>query len=141
MSAEQYTNMIQRYFDALNTKNLDYLDEFYEENYVSHENPPRPDGVGDDKFKEFMTNLYSAYSDAHFTLEEMLVDGDTVVARWRFDGTHTGPSLNLNIPATGKKIVIIGCGIYHIRNGKVYDEWGYWDQSALLEQLGILPAV
>jgi len=138
MKAEEYKNMVKRYFDALNSKNLDALDELFEKDYVSHENPPRPDGIGVEQFKKFMSDFYSSYPDGHFTVEEILVDGNAVVVRWRCDATHTGPTPSLHIPATGKKIVIIGCTVEHVRNGKFYDEWGYWDQSALLEQLGVL---
>ena len=139
MSAEEYKNMVNRYFDALNNQNLDALDELFVENYVSHENPPRPDGIGVEQFKKFIASFYSSYPDAHFTVEEILIDGDAIAIRWRCEATHTGPTPNLHIPPTGKKVFIIGCTIEHVKNGKFFDEWGFWDQSALLEQLGVLP--
>ena len=130
--------LIHRLYEALNSRNLDVLDELFAENYISHANPPRPDLVGVKDSKELLANYLSAFPDLHVSVEEILADGDAVAYRWILEGTHTGSNLILPIPATGKKVTIIGCSLLHVKDGKFVDEWEYWDQTALLEQLGVM---
>jgi predicted ester cyclase len=44
----------------------------------------------------------------------------------------------MRIAPTGKKVFLTACTVTHMKDGKIADEWMYTDQSALLEQLGVL---
>ncbi len=48
-----------------------------------------------------MRMVLAAFPDVHFTIEELLVDGNRVILRWRNEGTHEGEFMG--IPATGRK--------------------------------------
>ena len=53
-----------------------------------------------------------AFPDLHFEIEEMIAEGDTVVARWTLTGTHTGPFLG--VAPTGRKIRVGGMSMDHL---------------------------
>ena len=90
-------------------------------------------GVG--PWKEFVAGFLRAFPDLHFTIEDQLVQGPLVAFRWRATGTHTGPLGPA--PATGKRIAIDGLIIDRVVGGKVQERWEQFDQSLMLQQLGL----
>ena len=67
-----------------------------------------------------------------------LAEGDKVVVRWTFTGTHHGPLAD--IPATGKRVSVVnGIGIHRLEGGKVVEGHFTWNKYALLQQIGALP--
>ena len=90
-------------------------------------------GVG--PWKDFVEAILSAFPDVHFTIEDQVVQGDRVAFRWRATGTHKGPLGAA--PATGKTMAVDGLIIDHIVGRKVQERWEQWDQSLLLQQLGL----
>jgi steroid delta-isomerase-like uncharacterized protein len=89
-------------------------------------------GVG--PFKELITGLLRAFPDLHLTIEDQLVQGDSVAFRWHATGTHTGPLGAA--PPTGKRIMLDGLIVDRMGGGKVRERWEQWDQSLMLQQLG-----
>lgn len=80
-----------------------------------------------------------AFPDAHATIEEPLVDGNTVVLRLTWHGTNTG---SLTLPSgefapTGKSVTFKACQITRVENGKAAATTHYWDLNSMLSQLGI----
>jgi predicted ester cyclase len=68
--------------------------------------------------------------------EDMVEEGDKVVVRARFLGTHTG-EFN-GIPATGKEVDLPFMIMYRIEGGKIAEHWLEANHLALLTQLGIM---
>jgi steroid delta-isomerase-like uncharacterized protein len=88
----------------------------------------------------FLLQAYAtAFPDFHMTIDDVLAEGDQVVVRWTFTGTHHGPLAH--IPPTGRRFDVSGgIGIFRLAAGKVAEGYFAWDKFALLQQLGILPA-
>jgi predicted ester cyclase len=74
----------------------------------------------------------------HMTVEDLIAEGDTVVARVVIRGTHRGEYMGL--PATGKQIEFSGFDCLRIVDGKFAEHWGTFDQLSMMQQLGALPA-
>ena len=68
--------------------------------------------------------------------EDMIAEGDKVVVRAKFKGTHSGPLGD--IQATNKKVDMPAAIIYRIADGKIIEHWIFLDQLTLLKQLGIM---
>lgn len=80
-----------------------------------------------------------AFPDSSATFEEPLVDGDVVVQRLRWRGTHSGP---LSLPTgeilpTGREIDFRACQIIRIENGKTVETRQYFDLNTMLSQIGV----
>ncbi len=79
----------------------------------------------------------TAFPDFHLTIDDLLAEGDKVVLRYTFTGTHRGPLGDT--PATGKHVNLPNAiGIYRLTGGKVSEGHLAWDKYALLEQIGVL---
>jgi steroid delta-isomerase-like uncharacterized protein len=131
--------VLQRYFEeAWNKGNLSVLDEIVSPDYVNHNPaipglPPGPAGL-----KPILAGFRAAFPDIHFTVEEQIAEGDTVVTRWTMCGTHQ--SEFMGIPATLKQVKATGIQIERLIAGKIVEHWRQSDDLGLLQQLGVAPA-
>lgn len=88
--------------------------------------------------------MYMAALDEKPTKIRHIAEGDTVVTEWTTVSTHKGPLMmptGESLPATGKTITNSGATVQDVKNGKVERQVFYFDNVALLQQLGIMPAV
>lgn len=87
-------------------------------------------------FKEMFPNYGCELTD------ELLAEGDRVVALWEGEGTHTGPAWELPIgvlpEASGKTMRYTGITVYHVRNGEIAREYGEGDYLGVMQQLGLV---
>ncbi len=139
MSTEENKALVRRFFEEFwNQKNLAAADEQLAANHSDHTSgsppglPPGPEG-----FKYFASAYFTAFPDLHFTIEEMIAEGDTVATRWTSRGTHKGELSG--IPATGKSTTSSGITITRIAGGKSIETWTNFDLLGLLQQLGVIP--
>jgi predicted ester cyclase len=79
----------------------------------------------------------TAFPDLHFTIEDIIAEGDTVVVRQTARGTHQGDLMG--IPPTGKQVSGTGITITRVVNGKAVEDWFNGDDLGLLQQLGVVP--
>ena len=118
--------------------NLDALDEVYAADYVWHR-PPFPDASGLAAVKESVAGTRSAYSDIQIAHKEMVGEGGRIVYRYTWQAKHTGQSPTLPIPPTGKEVVLAGCVVVCIEDGKIVEEFEHSDYLGFLQQLGVIP--
>lgn len=138
MSAENKA-IFRRYFEGvLNTGNLTAVDELIASDYVSHYPTGYDFGGGPEDVKQIVTMVRTGFPDVRFTVKDLIAEGDKVVGRWTFRGTHTGNFMG--IPPTGKQASVMGIAIYRIANGKIAEAWVAWDQMGLMQQLGVVPS-
>ena len=123
--------------EAWNRGNLAILDELVAPDFVRH-TPLRPEGIhGIEGFKDHVARLRAGFPDAQFLIEDEIAEGDRVVNRWTFRGTHRGDFAG--IPATGKAVTMTAIGIVRIADGKIAEIWDEADAMGVLQQLGVLP--
>lgn len=137
MSVEQNKEMFRRWIaEGWNRGELSVVDELYAPAYVSHSFPPDfpPDREG---LKRFVTALRTAFPDLHWTLDDMVGEGEKVIAR--FTGTGTHHEAFMGIPATGKSFSVGGFLQARFEGGKWAEDWVSWDQLGMLQQLGVVP--
>jgi steroid delta-isomerase-like uncharacterized protein len=141
MSTEESKDIVRRGIEALFTRDgdLDSLEETYAEDYVGHA-PPFPDIVGLQAAKGFAMGYRQAFPDLLTTTEDLIAEGDKVVARWTTSGTHQGETEVFG-PATGNRIEITGITIQRFGdNGKIVEGWTNADMLGQMQQLGMVPA-
>ena len=77
--------------------------------------------------------------DLHAEIHDQLVDGDKVVTRKTFHGTHSGELMG--IPPTGREVAFDVIDIVRVRDGMMVEHWNVVDTMALMTQLGAIPAL
>ncbi len=130
--------VIRRSFEELwNKGNLSLADELFAPNYTHHD-PSTPDfGRGPESEKKRATLYRTAFPDLQFTIEDIIAEGQTVIARWSCRGTHKGDLSG--IAPTGKQVTISGVSVARFTGGKMVEGWVNWDALGLMQQLGVVP--
>jgi len=140
MSTEQHKAMDRRVYEEVwNEGSLDVIDELVAANYIDHDPNPTSTLEGLEGLKHSITMYRTAFPDVHFTVEDQIAEGDTVVTRWTARGTHQGPLMG--IPPTGKQAMVTGISITRVASGKVVESWTNFDALGLLQQLGAVPSM
>ena len=135
--SEENKALIQHFVEeAFNERNLEVADEVYASGFISHESAD-PVERDPEYVKQFVGMYRTAFPDGHTTVEDVISEGDRVVYRWTFRGTHRGELME--IPPTERQVTITGITIDRISDGKIEEEWNLFDQLGLLQQLGVAP--
>ena len=125
------------YEELFNKGNLVVADELIALDFLNHEAPPGRDR-GPESMREGITMLRTAFPDLHFTIEELVAEGDTVVGRVTMNGTHQGPFQGM--PPTGRSFQQEQVHFVRFREGKGIEHWAVRDDLGMMRQLGVIPA-
>lgn len=135
MSIEQNKEVLRRFYEeVLNNGDLDALDEMAREDLVEHW-PLPGQRTGRDGLKDRVDMIRGAFN-PHFTVEDLVAEGDRVVARWKNSGTHVAAFMG--IPPTNREYTIEGIDIYRFEHGLMAEHWDVVDVFGQLVQLGVI---
>jgi predicted ester cyclase len=128
---------MRRFYDEVfNKKNGAAIDEFINPNQVDHAAPPgTPRGL--QGARQTIAMYLTAFPDLHFTVEDIIAEGDRVVTRLTVRGTQQGEFMD--IPPTGKHATVTAIDINRLASGKSIEHWLEMDTLGLLQQLGVVP--
>jgi predicted ester cyclase len=126
MSAEENKALVRREQEELwnYTGNLDAAEELF-----------APDHA--EAARQEAADFRRGFPDVVSTIEDLIAEGDKVVARWRSRATHRGEYMG--IPSTGKEVEFTGISVYRIEGGKIAESWNSEDQFGLMRQIGAIP--
>ena len=137
MSVEQNKAVVRRVVEeVINKGNIALFDELVASNFVEHGLPPGfPPGARGTK--QFFSLLRAAFPDFHYTIEDMVGEGDYVALRLTSQGTMKGEFMGMK--PSGKHAVWSSMDFARLKDGKVVEYWGIEDQLSMLQQLGFAP--
>jgi hypothetical protein len=143
MSTDQVTAnkaAFSRFHEAVNTGDAKVIsktiDEVVDPGLLFH--APVPAGAtGAQALKQVWTVLLRAFPDLHVAVEDMIAEGDKVVARNTVTGTHLGEYRG--IPATGKSVTYSEIFVVRFAGRRIAEIWGVVDVLSQMKQLGLIP--
>jgi len=138
MSTESSKAAVQRFRDAFNAGDIDGAMAVFAPNAVVHMSGA-PEPLTMEGFKQLGQVLLSAFTGGTSTVEDMIAEGDKVVSRLTFRGTHTGDLMG--IPPTGTSVTMSEIIIDRLADGKIVESWRLFDQMGMMQQLGVIPAM
>lgn len=137
MSTESNKTVVQRFREAFEAGDIDGAMAVFAPDAVVHM-ASAPEPLTMEGFKQLGQVLLSAFTGGASTIEDMIADGDKVVSRLTFRGTHTGDLMG--IPPTGKSVMISEIIIDRVADGQIVESWRLFDQMAMMQQMGLIPA-
>lgn len=88
---------------------------------------------------DFVTETVAAFPDVRFTERRVITDGSNrslvLTAEWTMTGSHDGSFQGL--PPAGEAVEIDGVDVVTITDEGITSITGYFDQSAVMDQLGL----
>ena len=133
MPTEEHKALARRWIDGINAGRPETSAEVVAPDYRMNGQP-----LGQEGARQLSAMLLAAFPDWHGTIEDLVAEGDKVVVRLTYTGTHRGEFWG--IPPTGKGFTITSVELYRIADGKVVESWVGSDRLGLLQQLGVIPA-
>jgi steroid delta-isomerase-like uncharacterized protein len=138
MSIEQNKAVFRQIVEEIfNQGNISLFDELVAPDFIEHEELPPGIPVGREGAKVLFTQLRSAFPDFKAEIEDLIAEGDRVVVRMQWTGTHEGEFMG--IPPTGRSISIEVIDIVRFESGKFVEHWGIMDNMGMMQQLGVVP--
>jgi steroid delta-isomerase-like uncharacterized protein len=131
------TTLVRTLFDHLNARDLDAMRPHAAEDEVQ-DLPMVGHIEGRDAVFEHFEAVIAALPDIHFDIEQVIGEGETVIAVWRLTGTFSGAPF-YGVAATGRRIDIRGMDKFTIRGGKVVAVFAAYDSMDFSIQAGLLP--
>jgi steroid delta-isomerase-like uncharacterized protein len=135
--AHENAAVVRSFVDEVITQgNIDAAADYVWEDVV--ERVPLPgQGPGLDGLKDILRAMRTGFPDIVFSIHEQIVEGDKVVSRFEWTGTHDGEFLG--IPATGRPVRVWGMVIDRLEDGRIKETRILMDTLGLMGQLGVLP--
>jgi steroid delta-isomerase-like uncharacterized protein len=135
MSAKEITALERRYYELVNKGELTACFELCATDLVMHSSSGETRGL--EEFKKNFEEEFKAFPDMHFTVHDIIAEGDKVAARWTLTGTHKGEFRGT--PPTNKKVTLWGINIDRVAGGKFVEGWVSFDMLSMMQQLGLVP--
>lgn len=136
-AAEHPGKAVARRFreDLWNTGDLAIADEVIDRDCRIHARIPFATDFmrGPDAMAQLVLFYRLAFSEIRMIIDDLVAEGDLVVARWTAHGRNTGDLLGL--PPTGRETVTTGIDFLRIVDGKITEGWVSWDTLSLIDQL------
>lgn len=131
-TTDQNIVAVKKYHEIWSTGKVDELDDLISPEFKSH-------FIGGFQYsgvegaKNSVLETKKAFPDWAENIIEIIAQGDKVVTRYRSTGTHMD---NWDgIEGTGNKVEIEEMSVYHLKNGKIIEQWGFWDEIELKKQM------
>lgn len=129
---------VRRLYECINAHDVEGFEALVADDYVEHEAAP---GIAPTKegAKDLFRQLFTAFPDLRFEVEDSVDGGTKQVVRARVTGTNSGDFMGM--PATGKPVSVQAIDIIELGDdGLVKEHWGVMDMMTMMQQLGAVPS-
>lgn len=139
MSTDENKALVRRFVEEVfNQGHLAAADTFlvptfHDANALPDQEPGRAGG------KRAFGLYREVFPDLRYTIEEMLAEGDTVMTRVTFQGTHRKEFLG--VAPTGRRVAVPTVPLTRLAEGRIVAHWSVMDDLGLMQQLGVVPAL
>jgi predicted ester cyclase len=136
MPPQENIEALQRALNRFRVRDLEGYLAMYSNSVIHHgySSRIRPGVPG---LREHYTNLLKCFPDMRVEVEDIISEGEKLVHRFTFWGTHRGEYLG--IAATGKLVTSAGIQINRFSDGKCIEVWSVHDTLRFMTQLGVIP--
>jgi len=133
MSIEENKAVVRRWVQATNEQRLDLLDDLFTADTYDHVGGRS----GVDWWKEVFRFLYATLPDWHWELDDIVAEGDRVVARLTARGTHQGSDIPFlrGVQPTGRSVVWTHHHTFRFSGGRIAEHWANRDDLGFLRQV------
>jgi|SRR5579864_2181183 steroid delta-isomerase-like uncharacterized protein len=137
MTRESNIATMERLNAAIESGDFQAFEEVFAPGAIDHD--PAPGQIpGPEGFRQFFTELRTAFPDLKVSVEKMIADAEYVALAYTITGTHQGRFLGF--APTGKQMRARGVEIGKFAHGQLIERWGSSDQLGILQQLGLVPS-
>jgi steroid delta-isomerase-like uncharacterized protein len=121
--------------EVINQGRLERADALVKEDFIELDPLPGQQ-QGREGLKAVLHSMLTAFPDMHWHVDEMVAEGDKVVTRFHWNGTHRDTFIG--IPATGRSVTVVGVVIDLLDSGKMAESRILMNTLGMMQQLGVI---
>ena len=131
---EENKALVRRWYaEVLTQRRADVIDEIVAMDYRGDTAVPLREGlVG---AHQEVNDLFAAFADMRFTIDDMIAEGDKVVVIWTGDLTPIDSRTRLPMP--GNTVTVAGISIYRVVDGRIVENRSADDLLGVLDQIDL----
>jgi steroid delta-isomerase-like uncharacterized protein len=121
--------LVRRLYVLVNDHDAGSLDAVFTPDFRGH-------GLGEcgiEGLKEELGYFVAVFPDLRITVEDLVAEGDRVVARLTYWGTQR--ERFAGIPPAGRRMQVSGVDIHRVANGRIAETWSMFDMAGATQQL------
>ncbi len=140
--SESNKELVRRLFEQVfNNQNLSICEDLMAADFIERAAAPFSSDIpgkvnGPQAMRGTVQWLLTQFPDLHFSIEELISEGDMIAVRVLGEGTNLGPIGP--IPPTGRRFESRSSHWYRVQNGKLAEHWATRDDLLAFMQLGII---
>jgi steroid delta-isomerase-like uncharacterized protein len=138
---ETNRGIVAQFFEALNGGDLDAAAGCFAEDCRNHGRP-----VGRAGLRRVLGEIRTNFPDARLAILNSVAEGEWVVARCTYSGTHRGTSnfpvdggMLVGVPPTGRSFQVQHIHMFRVLDGLIAEHFANRDDVEMMRQLGLLP--
>lgn len=142
MSAEENLRVIAAWGEANNAHDVETMLDLTTGSVVRWGPEQAEPFQGREAVRRFLEASNRAFPDTHTEVVRSFGQGDWVCAELIFKGTQQGPLEGPEgdaIPPTNRSVELPFSAVFHMEGGKIAEFHVYYDNLAVLQQLGLAP--
>ena len=133
--SEETKALVRRWFEeGWNKGNVDAAGEFFSPSYVMHAAGGDQSGLPG----RGVARYRAGFPDLTLSVADQIAEGDRVVTRFTFSGTHQGQFEG--IAPTGNHVSVSGMFIHRFAGDKIVEGWASVDRLGIMQQIGAIPS-
>jgi steroid delta-isomerase-like uncharacterized protein len=121
-------SILQEWARLMNTHESDKLADLYHSDAVNLQVAVGTPLIGKAAILKDFQDFFRNIPDTFTQVENLFEDGEWAIIEWSGGGTFA---------PTGKRFTAQGCGFFHIVDGRIKFQRGYWDKHGMFTQMGI----
>lgn len=131
--------MLDRHYRGLNSADLDLATRDFDADVSVA--LPTGSFTGIQGLRDAMSAFFTAFPDLTVSPRSLVIDGDAGMAERVLSGTHDGrlATADGEVPPTGRSVELPIVDTFVLKGDKIIEHNVYWDNLALLTQLGLVP--
>lgn len=135
--SDSIPELINCLIEAWNSHDVERVLALYSADYLEEDiGQPGPQR-GIESVRRSVRRYLTAFPDMQLSLDDLVVGEDRAAFVWTLRGTHRGGLLN--IPASGRPVVMRGTSLVTVADGKFTRNVRIWDMAGMLRSIGLLP--
>jgi steroid delta-isomerase-like uncharacterized protein len=125
------------YFEAVSRRDIDAMVAHMDDGVIEDITPV---GIlrGTGEVRDFFDELFAAFPDFEFTVEQCMTNANLATVQWRAIGTFRGEPFQ-GVEPTGRRVEVRGCDCLEVEDGRITRNTSYYDGAAFARGLGLLP--
>jgi steroid delta-isomerase-like uncharacterized protein len=126
--------VIDIYIEAWNSRDIDAILSFFDEDCRYEDEALRKVMVGHDQLRQFFETMYGAFSNLSFEVVSVFQATDCIAWEWIMAGNYSGVG-NSGLAPTGRAMRVRGASITEFKNDKIIRNTDYWNMARMKRQL------